>query len=455
MAVFSFLSKLLRRTYVTTPKTKDTIEALWRLEKIILDTLDFNEAVQQIADSVLTELGYLKLGYRIVVLALVDEDSQTLKRISISQTEEAKKALEVTPVPFQDIIIPLTAHNNFCIKAAAEEKPYVTHDWKDILVPPYTEENARIVQSIVGIKTSMVYPVVYHGKTQGVIIFSMTKDENQVSDKEKDLIRGFTDVVGIAVQNAKLYTSVQKISADLQYANEKLTELDKLKDEFVSLASHELRTPMTAIKGSLATILDGYAGEISKDTKDFLTAAYNENDRLIRLVNNLLNISRIEAGRFTLTLTNIDMHALITEVVKNLNSAATEKHITLQYTNTTSLPVIRADEDKIKEVLINLIGNAIKFTHIGGVTITTSVKDGIVTVGVIDTGSGITPEDQQLLFKKFSQVGIKGDYAKPTGGTGLGLYICKQIVEGHNGRIWLESTIGKGSIFYFSLPVSA
>lgn len=452
MSAPSLLSKLFHHTYITTPKTKDTIDALWRLEKIILDTLDFNEAVQKIVDSVLTELGYLKLGYRIVVLALIDEASQSLKRISISQTEEAKKALEVTPVPFQEIIIPLSAKDNYCIKAVSDGKPYVTHDWKDILVPPYTEENARIVQMIVGIKTSMVYPIVYHGNTQGIIIFSMTKDESQVSDKEKDLIRGFTDVVGITVQNAKLYTSVQKISADLKIANEKLTELDHLKDEFVSLASHELRTPMTAIKGSLSTILDGYAGDISKESRDFLTAAYNENDRLIRLVNNLLNISRIEAGRFTFTVTPIDLDKMASEVVSNLQMAAKEKNMYLRFEKDGILPQARGDEDKVKEVFINLIGNALKFTWTGGVTVKITQKDGGLMVSVSDTGPGITREDQDLLFKKFSQA--RQGYSKQTGGTGLGLYISKQIIEGLGGKIWLESEIGKGSTFYFTLSAA-
>ena len=171
----------------------------------------------------------------------------------------------------------------------------------------------------------MIYPVTYHGKAEGVLIFSLIKEEKDVSDAEKELIRGFTDFLGIAVQNAKLYTSLQETSEQLKSANEKLTELDHLKDEFVSLASHELRTPMTAIKGSLSTILDGYAGDISKESRDFLTSAYNENDRLIRLVNNLLNISRIEAGRFTFTVTPIDLDKMATEVVNNLQMAAKEK----------------------------------------------------------------------------------------------------------------------------------
>jgi signal transduction histidine kinase len=206
---------------------------------------------------------------------------------------------------------------------------------------------------------------------------------------------------------------------------------------------------MTAIRGSLLTILEGYAGELSKESREFLVAAYNENDRLLRLVNNLLNISRIESGHFKFTYEHVNMNAQIIEVTNGLLSAAKEKNISLTYVPNTAVPAIMADGDKIKEVLINIIGNAVKFTHKGGVTVTLQQKEGELITSIADTGSGIAKEDQELLFKKFSQ--IQEDYA--TGGTGLGLYICKIIIEGLKGKIWLESSLGKGSTFYFSLPI--
>ena len=281
------------------------------------------------------------------------------------------------------------------------------------------------------------------------------------TEQDIRLIEILTPEAAIAIQNAKAYEEIRrfnitlqeevnKATKDLQEANIKLQELDKLKDEFVSLASHELRTPMTAIKGSLSTILDGYTGQINASTKEFLTAAFNENDRLIRLVNNLLNISRIEAGRITFTITKIDLDKLIKEVVKNLQMSATEKNLTLMYKDDNLPSIIMGDEDKVKEILINLIGNALKFTHQGGVTVSVFEKDNQVTTAVSDTGHGIAKEDQDLLFKKFSQV--RGSYAKQSGGTGLGLYISKKMIEGMKGNIWLESEVGKGSTFYFSLP---
>lgn len=437
--------------YQTEPLSKRTIHSLWKLEKIILDTLKFDEVVQIIVDSVLSELGYLDLGYRVIVLILHDPEKNILKRVSLSQTDEAKRLLATTTIPFPDMDIPLTASNNLCVKTFVSQTPGNTTNWSDILTPPFTPEEALQYQQLVQIKTSMVYPVIVRGKPLGVLIFSLIKSRDEVSEDEEDLIHSYTDVVGIAVQNARLYSDLEKTTKNFDEANRKLQELDKLKDEFVSLASHELRTPMTAIKGSLSTILDGYAGDVSSQAKEFLSAAYNENDRLIRLVNNLLNISRIEAGRFVFTYSKVHTDALIRDVVDKLVIAAKEKDLSLTYDQNPSLPLIAIDEDKIREVLINLIGNAIKFTHKGGVSVGAKLGEGMVVLSVTDTGSGIAKEDQDLLFKKFSQV--RGSYAKQTGGTGLGLYICKKIVEGHKGTIWLESTLGKGSTFYFSVPI--
>jgi signal transduction histidine kinase len=440
------------------PKNIEMIEALWRLSKIVLDSLDFNETVNKIVNGVLTELDYFRLGYKIVVLCLPNEDGTSLKRIAASQTPETQRALSTIHAQLQDIVIPLSDKDNYCVKSFLDNKPYVVHDWYDILRPVFNQESAKESQEAAQIKTSMIFPIGYHQKAEGVMIFSVNKAEADVSTNEKDLIHFFTDIVGLAVQNAKLYTSAEKAKVQLLDANDQLKkaniqmqELDKLKDEFVSLASHELRTPMTAIRGSLATILEGFAGDLSKEAREFLVAAYNENDRLIRLVNNLLNISRIESGRFDFTRAPVNLNDLMIEVVGNLSSAAKERNLYLRFTPNSAIPMITTDGDKIREVLINIIGNAVKFTHQGGVTVGIEQKDGMITISIADTGSGISLEDQDILFKKFSQV--RDSYAQTSGGTGLGLYICKIIIEGLKGKIWLESTVGKGSTFYFSLPI--
>src|SRR3989344_5545090 len=161
-----------RKLFTTTPKSKDTIQALWKLEKIILDTLDFHEVVQKICDSVLTELGYLNLGYRIIVLTLIDEEKKILKRVSLSQTPEAAKAQAASVIPFRQIEIPLEAEANLLIKTLKEQKPHVTHYWPDIFTPILKRDEALANQRAAGIKTSMLYPVRVREKAIGVLIFS-------------------------------------------------------------------------------------------------------------------------------------------------------------------------------------------------------------------------------------------------------------------------------------------
>ncbi len=443
----------MKSNYTTTPKKKQTIQALWRLEKIILNSLDFKEVIEKIVNSVLTELDYLQLGYRIVVLILKDPKNNLLKRVSISQTKEAEKALKASPIPFPQINIPLTSKKNLCVKVFKSKKPATTSYWPDLLMPAFTNEQAIEVQKIVGIKESLVYPVISQNQSIGVIIFSMTKTEEEVTLEERDLISGFTDVVGLAVQNARLYTSVEETTLKLKEANGQLKELDRLKDEFVSVASHELRTPMTAIKSYLWMALNGKGGKLLEKQKYYLDRAYLSTDRLIKLVNDMLNVSRIEAGRVALSVEEVDLNKLALEVIDEVKPRADELGLKIKVNKVDKLTEVIADVDKIKEVLINFIGNSLKFTPHGGlIEISFEEKVDTVVTSVKDNGKGVEKDDQPKLFEKFGL--LKGSYTTNTisQGTGLGLYICKSIIQLHKGEIWAESEgRDKGSKFSFSL----
>lgn len=439
----------------TTPKTKDTIKSLWKLEKIILDTLDFHEVVQKIVDSVLTELDYLQLGYRIIVLALVDDEKKVLRRISLSQTDEAEKALMASAIPFHEIEIPLDAKDNLLIRALKDKKSFVTHYWPEIFTPALTQEQALKNQTAAGIKTSMVYPVIVKDEPQGVLIFSMVKDEKEVSEDELDLIRGFTDVVGLAVQNARLYTKLGDTKEQLEKANERLKEVDKLKDEFVSLASHELRTPMTIIKSYAWMLLNQTVENLSEKQRTYLERIFASTEGLIKLVNDMLNISRIESGRLTIEPVTTDIGKLVSGVVTEMQTRAAEIGVNLLYDPPHMPLIVKADVGRIKEVLINLIGNSLKFTpKDGSVTVMVEKNEqGFAVTKVKDTGRGISKENMYKLFQKFNMVGDTHLTKDRGQGTGLGLYLSKSLVELHGGRIWAESEgEGKGATFSFTLP---
>lgn len=434
-----------------TPPSPDIVKSLWKVTKVVLDTLDFNEVTQKICDSLLSELGYLNLGYRIIVLSLYREDCQCLQRISLSQTPEAEAATSVSTIPFHDILIPLSATENYGVKAFLEQKEYVTQDWKDILCPPLEPEDARRNQQSAGIKTSMVFPVVLRGKSVGFVIFSMVKDYSDVSQAELDLIRGFTEIIGIAVQNARLYSDLQKTSADLDTANKHLQQLDKAKDEFVSLASHELRTPMTAIKSYVWMVLNDKAKD---KTKDYLQLVFNSTERLIHLVNDMLDISRIESGRVQLKLAPFNMPELLTQIIDEFKARAADKKIKLDLDLKEKLPLVTADRDKIMQVLENLVGNSLKFTEANGmITLTARAGEKYLETSVTDTGRGVSEDEIGKLFTKFERGGSPlTTLSEP--GTGLGLYLCKQYIELHKGTISVKSKLGQGSTFAFALPLN-
>lgn len=234
-------------------------------------------------------------------------------------------------------------------------------------------------------------------------------------------------------------------------------EVDKMKDEFLSIASHELRTPMTSIKSYLWMVIQGKTGQLKPKQKFFLRRCSNSVDRLIDLVNNMLNVSRIESGRISLNPEKVDINNLITKAVNEVLPRAKQMNIKLKIKSKKSLPSVIADPNKIIEVLINLIGNALKFTPKKGlVTIDFKVSNNFLITYIRDTGSGMTREVINSLFQKFGL--ISGSYqinqTSSSQGSGLGLYISKQIIKLHDGNIWAKSKgIGYGSTIGFSLPI--
>lgn len=437
-------------SYSTTPQSKKTLDAIWRLEKIILNTLDFSAVVQKIVDSTITELGYLDLGYQIVVLCLVDENTQTLKRISISQTEKAAAALQASKVPFHEIEIPLSYHQNALIHAIDTNEECVVTQWKEILVPAFTETEALQIQQLLEIQASLIFPVLARGKAIGAMIFSMSKPESAVSDDEHDLLRSFTDVVGLAVQNSAIYTSLEKTKKKLEVANAELQKLDTLKDEFLSMASHELKSPMNAVKNYLWMAIKK-GKESPQKMDEYLNTAFHSTERLMALVNDLLDVSRIESGRVTIAITPINLTTVIKETEAIYAPQAKEKGLTL----TTSIPenlMVSADDTKLREVLNNLISNAIKYTPTGSVTVKATPIESQVKIEIIDTGKGISDIDQTKLFQKFSRVNSTYKELASIEGTGLGLWIAKQFIEKMNGNIGVSSQVDHGSTFWITLP---
>ncbi len=229
-------------------------------------------------------------------------------------------------------------------------------------------------------------------------------------------------------------------------------EIERLKTEFVSIAAHQLRTPLSAVKWILRMLLDGDIGKLSPEQIDFLKKGYQSNERMITLINDLLNVARIEEGRFIYELTPCSLVSIINKIVNNLAEAVKEEKVKIVFEKPQKpLPKIKVDKEKISIVIQNLLDNAIRFNQPGG-KVTISVKYDKLNLEVMikDTGIGIPIEQQRRIFDKF----FRADNAikEETEGTGLGLFICKNIIKAHKGKIWFESKKNKGTTFWFSIP---
>ncbi len=422
-----------------------TLSLLRKINEIILSSVtEVGKVAQQVADTIAVEA-----EFKAVVIYLFDNDKNELLLLGSSQTQEIANAeVELSRQIFQSKI-PMLEEINSIVKAVKEKKTIVTHDFFDLLVPHASQNDATRIQTATLIKSSLVYPLSVRGNVIGVMIICLGESEAQLFQYQQDLIERLAGVIGIALDNALLYKQLQE-------ANVALEQIDKLKDEFVSLASHELRTPMTAIKSYLWMALSGRGGVLSEKLKLYLDRAYNSTDRLIKLVNDMLNVSRIESGRISLTLKPGNVNQIIQDTITEVLPRAQELGIAINFLPFQNLAQVDVDADKIKEVLINLIGNSLKFTPSGGkITVSTSVGNDMAVVKVMDTGKGITPENMTKLFQKFSTMGTSYLVKQNVQGTGLGLYISKSLVELHGGKIWVESEgENKGSTFCFTLRFS-
>ena len=259
-----------------------------------------------------------------------------------------------------------------------------------------------------------------------------------------DLLQTFAAQSVLAIQNARLFTEIEEKSRQLEVASEH-------KSQFLANMSHELRTPLNAILGYTELMLDEIYGEVPAKMRGVLDRVQSNGRHLLGLINDVLDLSKIEAGQLTLAVASYSLEDIVHGVVTSVESLATEKQLALKLDIPRNLPAGRGDERRIAQVLLNLVGNAIKFTERGEVAIAASATNGSFNIAVRDTGPGISAADQVKIFEEFHQT--DNSATKTKGGTGLGLSIAKRIVEMHGGRIWVESSPGSGATFSVSLPV--
>jgi signal transduction histidine kinase len=248
----------------------------------------------------------------------------------------------------------------------------------------------------------------------------------------------------LAIQNARFFREIEERGRALEIAS-------KHKSQFLANMSHELRTPMNAILGYTELIVDEIYGEVPEKIREVLERVQQNGHHLLNLINAVLDLSRIEAGRLVLSIAEYSMREVVQTVFTAVESLAAEKQLALHISLPDDLPPGTGDPQRLTQVLLNLVGNAIKFTDAGEVSIHVTVADGAFTLAVSDTGPGIAEADQHKIFEEFQQVNRLD--SRQQGGTGLGLAISKRMIEMQGGRMWVESRLGKGSTFWLTLPI--
>jgi signal transduction histidine kinase len=282
------------------------------------------------------------------------------------------------------------------------------------------------------------------------------------NDEDLKTLTTIASQSALAIKNAQLYNEtkgfsltlqkeVERQTSQLKQANEDLKKLDKAKSDFISIASHQLRTPLTAIRGFTSMILEGSYGRITNVVKDKLEKVYESSDRLIRLVNDLLDLSHMEGGKMEFNFQKVSITQMVKSVCEELDIQAQKKKLKMAINLPEQELFVKADDQKLRQVVMNLIDNGVKYTDKGKVEVFLKEQDGKIIFSVKDTGMGMKEEEIQNLFQKF----VRGSEASHyhTEGAGIGLYVARQLIEAHQGRVWAESEgEGKGSTFLVELP---
>jgi signal transduction histidine kinase/HAMP domain-containing protein len=294
-----------------------------------------------------------------------------------------------------------------------------------------------------GVRALLAVPLLREDRLIGGLVVRR-KVAGEFSERVVDLLQTFATHSALAIQNARLFRELEEKGRELEIVS-------KHKSEFLANMSHELRTPLNAILGYTELILDKIYGEVPEKIQEILERLEINGSHLLNLINDVLDLSKIEAGRLSLSLSEYSMAEVVQTVFTSIEALAVEKKLELKLIVPTDLTTGKGDEQRLAQVLLNLLGNAIKFTEQGEVSVEMTVSNEKYLVSVSDTGPGLSEAEQEKIFEEFQQADSSSTREK--GGTGLGLSIAKRIIEMHGGRIWVESTLGKGSAFRFTLPV--
>ncbi len=409
-------------------RSVDQLTALDEVGQAVSSTLD----LQTVLDTIVARAAQLS-GTHGGVIYEYDEATQTFHlRAAHRLEDELVEALRREP---------LRLGEGATGQAAATRAPFQVTNLLD--EKEYSLTRVRAILAQLGYRSILAVPLIFEQRILGALVVHR-QETGAFAPAVVTLLQTFAAQSALAIQNARLFREIADKGRQLEAAS-------RHKSEFLANMSHELRTPLNAITGFSEVLLERMFGEINPKQTEYLQDILSSGRHLLSLINDILDLSKIEAGRMELTLGTFHLPLALENAITLVKERATRHGIGLDISVDPRLGEFVGDERKIKQVLLNLLSNAVKFTPEGGrIGVKAALADGGAEISVSDTGIGIAPKDQEAIFEEFRQVG--SDEARKVEGTGLGLTLTKKFVEMHGGRIWVESDVGKGSTFRFTLP---
>jgi len=358
----------------------------------------------------------------------------------------------------REVLRPVAAHDQDASDVALPDDVYLTRDANPVLFEAVEERRLKVLEEVaehvdglsadlvaqLGIRSAVYVPLVSRGRLLGTLELSQVEGQATLNAENLGFVEIVADNLSLALDNARLFVDAVETA-------ERLAEVDRLKSQFLANMSHELRTPLNSIIGFSRVILKGIDGPLTDLQRQDLDAIYNSGQHLLGLINDILEISKIEAGKMELAFEPVDMGEIVRGVMSTAIALVKDKPVELQQSVPDDLPTVVADGRRVRQVLINLVSNAAKFTEEGFIRVEIETGAEFITVSVADSGIGIPEEKIGSLFQAFTQVDASP--SRKYGGTGLGLAISKSYIELHGGKIWAESEVGVGSTFRFTLPI--
>lgn len=451
-----YLLYLLKRQSNIGAEEKQIIQARELIMNSFLANLEYKSLINNVVNSFVNYL-----HFDLVVLLTVDD--QSLKTIATAYPQVSQPVDQVSKLMLDQLSFPIIEEQQSPFTICFNQKKIQkAESFNNLVSPILTKEQADRMQLSFKLNGFLLVPIYHEEKSVGLLLLGSTKEIGSITPLQESNLLDLGKKVGYLLEHAQLYSSLQTakeslagMTKQIYEMNAKLHQLDKLKDDFVSVASHELRTPMTAVRSYVWMALNRSDVPLSEKLTKYLTRTLVSTERLINLVNDMLNVSRIESGRVEISPTAFNVLELIQECVAEVRPKAQEKRLQIDVVD-TKLPKVFADPDKLHQVILNLIGNALKFTPAQGTITISFFSDGVnVETHIKDSGAGISKEDISHLFKKFGRLDNSYVASATSGGTGLGLYISKSLIDLMKGKVWASSEgVGKGATFSFSLPVA-